>query len=270
MNVDVPGGLWLVALAATAVVTIIACVGVMTSPERSVARTVIAVLLAWLAVDVALGALGTFAASPTTWVPFIALGIAVPIVAGVALLTRPGAVQDFIDSIPLQRLIGVQVYRAAGVIFLIAWASGRMPGVFALPAGIGDIAVGVAAPFVAARVRSHLELSEDASRYRPANDVAGDEAAARARRTAIAWNLFGIADLVVAVTLGFLSSPSHFQLLASDLPNALISRMPYVLIPTFAVPLSILLHIAALGRLRARGSAPARATVGTPTATPAM
>ncbi|MBV8527245.1 MAG: hypothetical protein JOZ75_02915, partial [Candidatus Dormibacteraeota bacterium] len=130
MNVDVPGGLWLAALAATAVVTIIACTAALSSPRRSVARTVIAVLLAWLAIDVALGAVGTFAASPTTWVPFIALGIAVPIVAGVALLTRPGAVQRFVDTIPLHRLIGVQVYRAAGVIFLIAWAAGRMPGVF--------------------------------------------------------------------------------------------------------------------------------------------
>ena len=235
MNVDVPLGLWLVALAATAVVTIVACVGVLSSPERGAARTVIAVLVAWLAVDVVLGAAGLFAASPTTWVPFIALGIAVPLVAGIVLLARPGSVQRFVDSIPLHRLIGVQVYRAAGVIFLIAWASGRMPAVFALPAGIGDIAVGLAAPFVAARGRSGLDA--------PAT-------AARTPRLAISWNFLGIADLIVAVALGFLSSPSHFQLLASDLPNALISRMPYVLIPTFAVPLSILLHVAALRRLR--------------------
>ncbi|MBV8528133.1 MAG: hypothetical protein JOZ75_07440, partial [Candidatus Dormibacteraeota bacterium] len=107
-------------------------------------------------------------------------------------------------------------------------------------------------------------------RYRPANDVAGDEAAARARRVAIAWNLLGITDLVVAVALGFLSSPSHFELLSLSSPNALITRMPYVLIPTFAVPLSILLHIAALRRLRAHQSAPARATVTSATATPAM
>lgn len=253
MNVDVPLGLWLVAFAATAVVSIIACAGVLSSPERGAARTVIAVLLAWLAVDVVLGAAGVFAASPTTWVPFIALGIAVPLVAGIVLLARPGAVQRFVDSIPLHRLIGVQVYRAAGVIFLIAWASGRMPGVFALPAGIGDIAVGFAAPFVAARVRSGL---------------GAPETAARTRRLAISWNFLGIADLVVAVALGFLSSPSHFQLLASDLPNALISRMPYVLIPTFAVPLSILLHVAALRRLRSTERVASRPAAYIPSTAP--
>jgi len=234
MNVDVPAGLWIVALVATAFVTIVAIGGVLSSPERSTARAVTAVLVVWLGIDVALGVAGVFAASPTTWVPFIALGIALPIVLGILLLSRPGAVRRFVDSIPLQRLIGVQVYRAAGVIFLIAWASGRMPAVFALPAGMGDIAVGLAAPLVAARVRSGLNGPD----------------AATTRRVATTWNLLGIADLVVAVALGFLSSPSHFQLLASDLPNALITRMPYVLIPAFAVPLSILLHVAALGRLR--------------------
>ena len=253
MNVDVPLGLWLVALAATAVVTIIAAGGVLSSPDRGAARTLIAVLIAWLAVDVVLGAAGVFAASPSTWVPFIALGIAVPLVAGIVLLARRGAAQRFVDSIPLHRLIGVQVYRAAGVIFLIAWASGRMPAVFALPAGIGDIAVGVAAPVVAARVRSSLDT--------PA-------AAARTRRLATSWNLLGIADLVVAVTLGFFSSPSHFQLLASDLPNALISRMPYVLIPTFAVPLSVLLHVAALQRLRSTERVEARPAPYIPSTAP--
>ena len=253
MNVDVPLGLWLVALAATAVVTVIACAGMFSSPDHKAARTVTAVLVVWLAIDVALGAAGVFAASPTTWVPFIALGIAVPVVAGIALLSRPGAVQRFADSIPLDRLIGVQVYRAAGVIFLIAWASGRMPAVFALPAGIGDIAVGLAAPFFAARVRSGMNA--------PAT-------AARTRRLATSWNLLGIADLVVAVALGFLSSPSHFQLLAADLPNALITRMPYVLIPTFAVPLSILLHVAALQSLRSTERVQSRLAAYVPSSAP--
>ena len=253
MNVDVPLGLWLVALTATAVVTFIACAGVLSSPDRNAARMVTAALIVWLAVDVALGAAGVFAAGPTTWVPLIALGIAVPLVAGIVLTALPGAAQRFVDSIPLDRLIGVQVYRAAGVIFLIAWASGRMPAVFALPAGIGDVAVGLAAPFVAARVRS---------------GVNAPETAARTRRLVISWSLLGIADLVVAVALGFLSSPSHFQLLAVDLPNALISRMPYVLIPTFAVPLSILLHVAALRRLAATERVRARPAVYIPSTAP--
>ena len=65
-----------------------------------------------------------------------------------------------------------------------------------------------------------------------------------------AWNMLGIADLVVAVTTGFLTSPSPLQLLALDRPNELISSWPLAMIPVFLVPLSLLLHLASLKKLR--------------------
>jgi hypothetical protein len=55
---------------------------------------------------------------------------------------------------------------------------------------------------------------------------------------------------VIAVTCGFLTAPSVFQQLALNDPNTAITRFPFVLIPTFAVPLSIILHIFVLARLR--------------------
>jgi hypothetical protein len=54
----------------------------------------------------------------------------------------------------------------------------------------------------------------------------------------------------LAVTMGFVTSPSPFQLFAFDLPNELISRFPLVLIPVFLVPLSVLFHMASLAKLR--------------------
>jgi len=64
-----------------------------------------------------------------------------------------------------------------------------------------------------------------------------------------AWNLLGLLDLVVAVTTGFLTSPSPFQMLALDAPNELVSAFPLVMIPVFAVPLAVLLHVASLVKL---------------------
>jgi hypothetical protein len=58
------------------------------------------------------------------------------------------------------------------------------------------------------------------------------------------------ADPVIAVTLGFLTSPSPFQIASFDRPSELIAMLPLSLIPVFAVPLSILLHMASLQRLR--------------------
>jgi hypothetical protein len=189
------------------------------------------VISGWAAVDLLLGAAGAFAATRHGAVPVIAFGLAVPLVAGLWLMTRAGAVRELVGAIPVRWLVAVQSYRVLGFVFVAAWALGRMPWQFALPAGIGDVAVGLAAPLVA---------------------LSGD------RRAAAAWNVAGIADLVVAVTLGFLTSPSPFQQLASNDPNRLITRLPFVLIPTFAVPLSILLHVAALRGLRSQGYASER------------
>ena len=56
----------------------------------------------------------------------------------------------------------------------------------------------------------------------------------------LVWNVFGIGDLVIAVGTGFLASPSPYQMLAFDRPNELIAQYPFVLVPIFFVPLSII------------------------------
>jgi hypothetical protein len=195
-------------------------------------RWILAGLAAWLAADVALGAIGAFDAHLHRLVPGIVAGIALPIVGGVWLLGHTGELSRRLSALPVRSLIAVQRYRVAGVVFLIAWAAGRMGAVFALPAGVGDIGVGLTAAFAAAHV---------------------DQGSERSRRIALAWNVAGISDLVVAVALGALTSPSPFHPVALGHPNPLISRLPFVLIPVFAVPLSILLHLLALRGLRRLG-----------------
>lgn len=134
-----------------------------------------------------------------------------------------------ITAIPLPWLIAVQLYRVLGVSFLVAYLWQLMPAEFELLAGIGDILIGLAAPLVAYAVMKNLRS---------------------ARVLARSWNVLGIADLVLAVTLDSLTSPSAFRQLALAMPNSLITRYPFVLVPTFVVSVSILLHAAALWRLR--------------------
>jgi hypothetical protein len=163
--------------------------------------------------------------------PTIQYGLLLPILAGIALFWRWRTLQRVIEAVPQEWIVGVQIYRALGVIFVVLYAAGRLPGVFAWPAGVGDVIVGLLAPAVAI-------------------------AYARGSRGATAlvrgWNLLGLADLLVAVVTGFLSSPSPLQLLAFDAPNQLISEFPLVLIPVFLVPLSVLLHLASLRKLQGR------------------
>ena len=161
-------------------------------------------------------------------IPTLELGLLLPIIAGVMLYWRSSALRRIIAAASQRFLVGIQLYRVLGIIFLVLFAGGAMPGVFALPAGAGDVAVGLAAPAVA---------------FAFARGLRGSAGLARA------WNLFGLADLIVAVTTGFLSSPSPIQKLAFDNPNILITAFPLVMIPVFLVPLAILLHVASLTKL---------------------
>src|SRR5207302_1651356 len=113
--------------------------------------------------------------------------------------------------------------------------AGNLPTAFALPAGIGDVIVGLLALPVAVYLRSGRRGG---------------------RGLAIAWNLLGILDLVNAIALGFLSAPDPLQLIVPDRPS-LIGGYPTVMIPAFAVPRSILIHALSLRQLlRAGAGAP--------------
>ena len=185
------------------------------------------VLMGWLALSIALAARGVYHVEGDA-LPTIQFGIVPPILIGIFLVWRSDAVARLIDAVPQEWLVGVQLYRALGVIFLILFASGKLPGLFAWPAGVGDIAVGLLAPVVALAYA------------RAPHDTAG---------LVRAWNVFGILDLVVAVTIGFMTAPSAIQPIQVEPNSDLMTVLPMVLIPVYLVPLSIMLHLASLAKL---------------------
>ena len=71
------------------------------------------------------------------------------------------------------------------------------------------------------------------------------------RRAFAAWNLFGLADFAVAVFMGavvpFMMGPA-----ASGGGADIVQLFPLVLIPGFAVPFLIILHLISLAQLRNR------------------
>jgi len=204
----------------------------MDAPRRTrytTAGAMSAVLLVWLAAAQYLGSANAYFASTETSVPTILFGLLIPLIAAAVAFRISENVTSLVSAIPLSWIVAAQIYRVGGGIFLVLWADGRLPWQFALPAGIGDVATGCFAVVVAGLL---------------ARNAAG------ARRAAYAWCLFGIADLVVAVTMGALTSPGPVHLLALEAPNLLISSYPLVMVPTFAVPLALILHGLALWRLQ--------------------
>jgi hypothetical protein len=188
-----------------------------------------AVFIGWLAVAQYLGAANTYFATTERAVPTLLFGLLIPLAVAAIGLWQSESIARLVSAIPLHWLVAAQVYRAAGGIFLVLWVDGRLPWQFALPAGIGDVATGIVAVVVAAQLAQN---------------------AIGARRATYAWCLFGIADLVVAISMGAMTSPGRPHLLAFDAPNLLISSYPLVMVPTFAVPLALMLHSLVLLRLR--------------------
>ena len=133
------------------------------------------------------------------------------------------------------RLLSPHSFRVAGVFFLLYLAFGHLPALFALPAGLGDIAAGIAAPLAARKL-----------------------AQGTGRRATLWFNAFGITDLVVAGTLGALTG---YQLLNVTPSAAPIGELPLALIPTVTVPLLLALHVTSIITL-ARAPRPAPSAAG--------
>lgn len=187
-----------------------------------------AALAAWFGLVVALGASRVLSYDGALGVPGLGLAVMLPIVVMTALAFATAGGRRALENAPLPALIGLNVVRIAGVTFVLLHAAGRLPAPFAPAAGWGDIAVGAAAPLVAWMV----------ARDRPGN-----------RRVALAWNALGLLDLVDAVGLGVTSSPGPLRVFVGDPSSAIMSALPWLLIPGFLVPLLATSHIVLFARL---------------------
>jgi hypothetical protein len=237
---DPPDCLWAIIIAGPTAIAASTCVvlyvgarsaGLSRSRAALLAGAAAVLIGGWLTATGLIAGRGWYRTLP--WFPIAAAGFfgtllalsRIPVV--VRALTAPGMAS---------RLVLPHSFRVAGVAFLWYMALGHLPALFALPAGLGDITVGIAAPFVARRL-----------------------AQGNGRRAALWFNEFGITDLVTALTLGALTA---FQLINVTPSSAPIAELPLALIPTATVPLLFVLHITSMRGL-ARAPRPALSAVGT-------
>ncbi len=192
-------------------------------------RLTVLLLITWLALSITASAWSLFHAGSKHAVhPPLPLGLAVimPVLLFALWFAASPEFRRFALSLNVRTLTIVQSWRIGGFVFLILYARGILPAVFALPAGWGDIAIGATAPFVA------LYLTREAGR----------------KKSFIAWQLFGILDLVVAVSMGVLASPTPVGMFARGITTDVMTTLPLSLIPTFAVPLLMVLHIISIAQ----------------------
>ena len=138
----------------------------------------------------------------------VVLAVLVPVtLAAVALRRRP--IAQAVLGLDPQLVVAIQLWRVVGAAFLFGWADGTLHATFAIPAGIGDIATGLAALVVVARMR----------------------AGTLTRRAVLTFTALGIGDFVVALATG--------AVVRIDA----VEQLPWVLFPALAVPAFSVAHL---------------------------
>jgi hypothetical protein len=131
--------------------------------------------------------------------------------------------RNFALSLNPTILTSVQVWRIVGFTFLLLQARNVLPAIFSMPAGYGDMFIGATAGFAA------WKLAEPAH-----------------RNGFIFWQALGILDLITAVSLGTTAG-----LIDPRGPSmGAMTMLPLSLIPTFFVPLYMMLHVICIAQAR--------------------
>ena len=199
-----------------------------TEPRSVTSALVPALLTVWLGLILRLGATGAFVTA--NGAPPLGLLAAVLGPVGAFLIAcRVPAVRDFALTADLRLIAATQAWRVGGFTFLALNAYGVLPAYFALPAGLGDMAIGVTAVWMLAGLARTPAFG--------------------ASRAFVVWNVLGIVDLVVAVTVGA-AVPLLFSNAAGVGSTDAMTRLPLVLIPAFFVPGFLILHVIALAQAR--------------------
>jgi hypothetical protein len=161
-------------------------------------------------------------------VPVVGLFVVVPLLAAALASTWPAARQAML-SIPMTAMVALNIVRVFAVLFLMLAAEGRLSGPFPYSAAWGDIITGVVA------VPVLLLLKDGGARYIPA---------------IAAWNIFGTADLVLAIGFGVTSAEGSPLQLFSGPGSEAMQHVPWSFVPTVLVPIWLILHAIIAVQLR--------------------
>jgi hypothetical protein len=209
--------------------------------ERRTKFITAGVLAVWLALVFELGEAGAFVRQPGSIPVPIIIGVIAPLIVFLAAYRLSELFHQLVMTADLRLMAGIQAWRFAGLGFLALYAHGVLPGFFAWPAGLGDMAIGLTAPWVIMALIQRPDF-KDSPLF-------------------IGWNVFGMLDLVSAITTGAVSSGLAPGIVGSA-TTAPMALLPLVLIPAYLVPLFFMLHLATLFQVSARWSTSASRVSG--------
>ena len=225
MSIDLIGCIELTASAAIVIAALSSGLGLNTAMRVRIA----AWLSAWFVVVVILAATRALYYEHGLGAPGLGVAVALPIAILYILVARVHSLREGFHRVPLWLLVSVHTVRLLGISFVVLYTAHRLPAPFAPIAGWGEIFVGATAPLVALLAYGRGVMT------RPILWI---------------WNLIGALDLIAAVGLGVLSSPGLQHLILAEPSSAIMTTLPWLLIPGFLVPLLFAVHIGIFVRLK--------------------
>jgi hypothetical protein len=216
-------------LTASAAIVVFFISSMLSSTVRQ--RVLIAAALTfWFCLVLTAGATGALAHSIGP-VPGVGVAVLIPLALLTLLVLGTARGREGVRRIPLAALVGVQGLRVLGITFVLLYWARRLPAPFAPVAGWGDVSVGLLAiPLAVLLARS---------------------TGATPKGIVVMWNVLGVLDLVTAVALGATSAAGPLRIFHGEPGTAIMTNLPWVLIPCFLVPSFLFLHLCTFYRLRA-------------------
>ena len=160
----------------------------------------------------------------------IAVTAFVPVAAFIGLYAGSAAFRRFVLAQDIETLTMLQHWRIIGFAFLPLYFYGALPGFFALPAGFGDVAIGLAAPLVVMRLRRDPAYATSAGLVR--------------------YHYLGLLDFAVAIATAGLTAGAYASFTPNNVTSAAMDVWPLNLFPSFIVPVFIILHLVVLLKVR--------------------
>jgi hypothetical protein len=160
----------------------------------------------------------------------IALSAVVPVMAFLTVYLISAPFRRFVLAQDIETLTMLQHWRVLGFAFLPLYFYGALPGLFAFPAGLGDVAIGLTAPLVILRLRRDPDYATSAGLVR--------------------FQYLGLLDFAVAVATAGLTAGAFPALLSDGVTSTAMDVWPLNLFPSFGVPIFIILHLTVLLKVR--------------------
>ena len=191
----------------------------MTGPKSLQSVKIIIAVITWLLLALVVGKYRLLNIIPPPLPQVVLFGLTFILLL---LCWKLSIFRNWVFNVDIRVLVLVHLSRFIGIYFLILHSQGELPYAFAVPGGLGDIAVATTAIFVS---------------------LIFSTSGVKGLKVILIWNVFGLLDILFVIA-------TAVRLVMAD-PGSMsaLTELPLSVLPTFLVPIIIFTHIIIFVRL---------------------